>query len=333
MRRTFADSARTNWAGTAPRPIVASVWYPAAPDAKTTQILPEAVPFSVPMVAAGAPVVGNSVRYPLVVLSHGTGGAGLQLMWLGHYLAARGNIVVALSHHGNSGDGGNYEPQGFMLWWERARDVTIAIDRMIADSVFGSRIDPARIAAAGFSLGGYTVIALVGGRTSLGEFARFCSGPNRDFTCGPQLEFPEAPARFDSLRKSDAIVQASLARAGNSYLDPRIKAVFAIAPALGSAFTSQSLGAIRIPVAIAAGAGDSVAPVATNAQRLATLISNAKLTVLPGAVGHYVFLAECKPAGVREIPICRDAPGVDRAAIHSDVAGMVDTFFRSVLRP
>lgn len=330
VRRTFQDSTRTNWAGNAPRPIMVSIWYPAPETAELVQFLPEAVPFAVPLVALAAPVASTAARYPLVVLSHGTGGAALQMMWLGHHLAANGFIVAALSHHGNSGDGGEYQPQGFMLWWERARDMSVAIDRLVADSTFGVRIDRDRIGAAGFSLGGYTVTALAGGLTSLEEFERFCRSADRDYTCGPQPEYPQAPVLFARMKETDPIVRTSLARASSSYRDARIKAVYAIAPALGSAFTTAGLAEIRIPVHIAVGAADSITPVATNARRLATLIPGARLTVLPGNVGHHVFLAECKPESATTVEICRDPEGVDRAAIHKTVARSVESFFRSV---
>jgi len=40
-------------------------------------------------------------------------------------------------------------PQGFGLWWERAKDLSTVINQMTADATVRSRIDPNRIAAAG----------------------------------------------------------------------------------------------------------------------------------------------------------------------------------------
>jgi predicted dienelactone hydrolase len=80
------------------------------------------------------------------------------------------------------------------------------------------------------------------------------------------------------------------------------------------------------------GHSDTVTPPSTNAQRYAALIPGAQLTVLPGAVGHYTFLHECTPRGVQLLPICRDGPGVDRAAIHDAVAASALEFFNSALR-
>ena len=85
------------------------------------------------------------------------------MMWLGHYLAARGYIVAAVNHHGNTAAEKQRAAQGFLLYWERAKDLTVVLDKLFADPFFGPRIDRDRIGAAGFSLGGYTVISVAGG--------------------------------------------------------------------------------------------------------------------------------------------------------------------------
>lgn len=55
---------------------------------------------------------------PLVVVSHGTGGSGSAMNWLVRPLVEAGLRVVALDHHGNNFVDG-YEPEGFVLGWER----------------------------------------------------------------------------------------------------------------------------------------------------------------------------------------------------------------------
>jgi pimeloyl-ACP methyl ester carboxylesterase len=52
-----------------------------------------------------------------------------------------------------------------------------------------------------------------------------------------------------------------------------------------------------VPVEIVVGQGDEVMPPETNARHYAKLIKGARLTVLPGPVGHHDFLAECAPNG------------------------------------
>jgi predicted dienelactone hydrolase len=249
------------------------------------------------------------------------------MMWLGHYLASRGYIVAAINHHGNTSSEKRLAAQGFLLLWERARDLSAVLDKILADPFFGPHIDRERIGAAGFSLGGYTVIAIAGGRFSSRQFDSFCQSPDRDFTCEPQPEFPDAPKIFAQLKETDPVVKESLSHSGDSFRDPRIKKVFAIAPALGGGFTRAGLAEIRIPTFIVVGDADKVAPPRTNAQRYARYIKGAKLKVLEGGIGHYTFLAECNAHGKSVLDLCRDLPSVDRAEVHRQVAQMAFEFF------
>ena len=62
-----------------------------------------------------------------------------------------------------------------------------------------------------------------------------------------------------------------------SFRDERISAVIALAPALGQAFTENSLSDIAIPYLSIVGDLDQVAPAATNGDRLVRHILAAKL--------------------------------------------------------
>lgn len=331
VTRSFIDDDRRNWQGTAPRPLRTAIWYPGEATATKEETIfggpPEKEIFAPVTVAPGAEISSASPKYPLIVLSHGTGGGAIQMMWLGYYLASRGYIVAAVNHHGNTAAENQPAPQGFLLFWERAKDLTVVLDRMLADPTFAARIDRKRIGAAGFSLGGYTVIAIAGGVFSPKEFESFCRSPRRDFTCEPQNEFPAAQRLFEELKKTDPVVQESLRHAGDSYRDKRVKRVFAVAPALGSGFTAAGLSKVKIPVRIVIGQADKITPLTTNAQRYANLIKGARLTVLPGEIGHYTFLAECNVHGKAVVDICRDAESVERRAVHQQVAQLAFDFF------
>lgn len=331
VTRNFMDEKRKNWQGTAPRPLRTAVWYPAVATSTKEETIfggaPEKQVFAPVTVAPDADISRAARKYPLVLLSHGTGGSAVQMMWLGYYLAARGYIVAAVNHHGNTAAEAQPTAQGFLLFWERAKDLTALLDKLLADPVFGTHIDRSRIAAAGFSLGGYTVISAAGGVFSTQEFEAFCHSPRRDFTCEPQPEFPDAPGLFAELKKTDAVVKESLRHAGDSYRDKRIKRVFAIAPALGGGFTEAGLNKIAIPVHIVIGQADKVTPLASNAQRYSNLIKASRLTVLPGEIGHYTFLAECTAHGKAVLDICRDGESINRAAVHRQVAQLAFEFF------
>lgn len=337
ITRDFNDEQRRNWKGTAPRPLRTAIWYPAGPTAIKEETIfggpPDREVFAPVTVAAGAEISNTKHQLPLVLLSHGTGGSAIQMMWLGYYLASRGYIVAAINHHGNTAAEKQPAAQGFFLVWERARDLSVLLDKLLADPLFGPRIDRERIGAAGFSLGGYTVISIAGGQFNTAEFAAFCRSPQRDFTCEPQPEFPDAPKLFAELKKTDPptpesiVVQESLRHAGDSYRDRRIKRVFAVAPALGGGFTKAGLSKIGIPVSIVVGQADKVAPPATNAETYARFIRGAKLTILPGEIGHYTFLAECNAHGKAVVDICRDPASINGAQVHQQVAQLAFDFF------
>ncbi len=55
--------------------------------------------------------------------------------------------------------------------------------------------------------------------------------------------------------------------------------------------------------------------------------------ILPGSVGHYVFLNECTDFG-REVAnfICTDEVTVNREAVHREVSQSVSSFLDSKLK-
>jgi predicted dienelactone hydrolase len=329
--RDYVDDSRMNWERTAARPLNTTIWYPTDATVDERQgHSHDANPLFIPLPPTAQDALLSSAhrKYPLILISHGTGGSASGMFWLGYHLAARGYIVAAVNHHGNTGAEPKLDPRGFLLYWERARDISAVLDLLLADPVFSSRIDRQHIGAAGLSLGGYTVMALAGARFNRSEYDRFCSSAERDFTCGPQPEFPDAPRLFQDLKAHDAVVRDSLMRSGDSYRDPRIRAIFAIAPVFGRGFTRADVSDISIPVKIVVGRGDTVAPPATNAQHYAALISGATLVLLPAAVTHYTFVPACTDQGKQTLTrLCYDAPGLDRQKVQTQVGDLAAAFF------
>lgn len=330
--RQFAVPEDYNWRGSDDHTLGGIIWYPAqaSADEKEQYIGPRDAPlFYAGHAAKEATLVPAFSKYPLVALSHGTGGSALQMAWLGTYLAARGFIVVAVNHPGNNAVTG-YTTQGFVEGWERAKDISTVISGMLADPRFGSKIDAERIGAAGFSYGGYTMMELAGAPADLNRLLAGCE--EQKGSCDPP-EMPDLMEKFKVIQQQPD-VQQSLGHAGDSYSDPRIRAVFAIAPAVAGAFTPESLQKINIPVEIVAGAADAIAPPAENARFFAANIKGAKLTLLPGGVGHYTFLDVGTETGKKQFPkLFVDGPGVDREAVHKQVAAMAADFFAKEIAP
>ncbi|MEV8099183.1 hypothetical protein [Kitasatospora sp. NPDC085879] len=186
---------------------------------------------------------------PVVLVSHGTGGSGSGMGWLAGPLAAAGFRAVAVDHHGNDFVDG-YEPEGFLCPWDRPRDLAFALDALAAERELGP------IGAAGFSAGGYTAAALAGARLDTGVLHALLTG------VVPLPEIPEFPGVLDAFRAKapEGMPPAAVAAAGADLGDPRVRAVFQVAPGLGPMVTAESLAAVRVPVEIRWGGADSVTP-------------------------------------------------------------------------
>jgi predicted dienelactone hydrolase len=332
-RAFLKGDVQYDWRGAKTHALLTTIWYPADPSTKEIeQWVGEAEhPFaSEGKAGRDAKIAIRPAKFPLILLSHGTGGSALMMAWLATVLAAHGYIAAAVNHPGDN----TLEPytiQGFTLGWERAVDLSKVLDGLLADPEFGSHIDAKRVGAAGFSLGGYTVVELAGG---IGKIdveaiqARCGSTHPTDALCASPLEFPDLVPKAIQLSDTDPHYVAALNKSDESHRDPRVRAVFAMAPAVAEWFSPESLSRISIPIEIVAGASDPVAPPAINARYLAAHIPHARLTIYPGGVAHYTFLDTCTEGGKKQSPdFCVDRPGVNRDAIHAQAALQGVSFF------
>jgi predicted dienelactone hydrolase len=305
------------------------IWYPAsAPEAEVNVGAAESPTFIAGAVARDAPFA-DTARHPLILLSHGFGGSARQMTWLGAALARHGYVAVAVDHPGtNSVDGitdaGAYAP------WAWAADLRAALDFALARPEIALHVDGNRIGVAGFALGGYASLLAVGARSDFGRFAAFCDGPDRDAMCDRHFEYP-----LDYHRRAEILARPEMhalaAGQSSDFSDPRIRALFLVAPAFVEALDPASLSRIRMPVGIVLGAADPIAPPATNGRLVARLIPGARLTILPG-VAHYDFLSRCGPAGFRVVArLCADGAGATRARTHAVTEAAGIAFFDAAL--
>ena len=329
-RRVVPDGGYP-WRGARTHALITTLWYPASAGSPMSDHPigpPDAPLFVGGRWSVDARVAAGS--HPLILLSHGTGGTPEGLAWLARGLAAHGFVVAGVAHPGNNAME-PYTVEGFLLWWERARDLTTVLDFLLGDSEFGPAIDQQRIGAAGFSLGGYTMFELAGARTAPQRLLDFCAGEDAE-GCGDPPEFPNLFARWRELRSNDAAFQALEAGAGAPMADARIRAMFAIAPAIAQSFVPESLAEIQVPVAMIVGSADTLAPPRTNAQYLAQRVRGAAVTVVRDA-GHYTFLEVCTAGGLQAMPhLCTDRPGVNRARVHQQALDLAIRFFENALR-
>lgn len=260
--------------------------------------------------ARNAPLADG--RFPLVVVSHGHQGS----MW-GHHdlceaLARHGYVVGAAEHIGDSfRDQSAFGTDRMLLG--RAYQASTVIDTALADPAIGPHVDPARIGTAGFSAGGYTSLLLLGAKPDFTRLAGYCQRHPKD-------------AEFCSHGEVEKTVASPRPTA-----DPRVRAAFVMAP-LGVFFGPDAFDAVKAPVFLYWATADEVLPPAENAQTvehgLRTLVESRPVK----GAGHFVFLPPCNPELVSSFPdLCRDPPGVDRAALHAKLAEDAKAFFDSKL--
>ena len=87
----FPGPKNYNWRGSKDPTLSGIIWYPAesGSEEKEQYIGPAKAPlFYAGRAADDAKLAPAASQYPLVALSHGTGGSALQMAWLGTYLAA-----------------------------------------------------------------------------------------------------------------------------------------------------------------------------------------------------------------------------------------------------
>jgi len=298
-----------------PRTLTMNVFYPARPDQG-------GAPFAMPMFANveatrdAAPATGE--KFPLVMLSHGRGSTGLVYAWLAAHLASRGYVVAAIDHWRANANDRSIVYVASKLW-QRPVDVRLDIDYLTSTEPWKALVDPGRIGIAGHSQGGFTALWIGGARVNPERFAAYQRRWKDDLAIPAHIreEMPVDPAP------------------ARDVADPRVKAALAMAPGVVQAFgmDAEGLAQMRVPALIVVGAGDTVTPPRENAVFAADHIANVDLVILGGPVGHEIFVNECTEEGRLELPdTCVDAPGVDRAKLHAEIAAAAVAFFDRVLK-
>jgi predicted dienelactone hydrolase len=287
-------------------PLEAGIWYPSDAPASSQRL-----GLYTQTVTVGGAVVGRGL--PLVVISHGTGGS-----FENHYdtalaLAEAGFVVAAVTHTGD-----NYRDQSGLAQVEnRPRHIKVLIDYMLASWPQRDRLDPGRIGIFGFSAGGFTALAAIGGVPDLSLGRAYCAAHSDEWGCR---------------RAREAGMRISATPAAFVH-DSRITAAVIAAPAIGFSFTPEGLAGIKVPIQLWRGDSDEILPHPRHAQNVYDgLPTKPEYRVVPNA-GHFAFLAPCTPAFANVAPEgCRDPAGFDRAAFHREFNSAVVAFFTAKLR-
>ena len=311
----------------ADQPLPVSVWYPTE-----ARGMPQAIgPYS-HEVAPDAPLTPRR-RFPLVVISHGSGGSSSNNFDMAAALARAGFVVAAVTHTGDNSRDPRYvgQPRQFI---DRTRHVARVIDYMTGAWTGSSQVDARRVGVMGFSAGATTALVSAGGVLDMSRFEEHCRAHPDAGDCRFVAEARKRAAAAGQGAQATPAPAAPASQRLKWTHDRRVKAAVLIAPALGSTFTEESLRRLRVPVQLWAGDKDETTPPAYDAEPVRrSLPSSAAYRLITNA-GHHSFLPVC-PAELQKRggQICSDPPGFNRAGFRPGFNASVVEFFTRVLQP
>lgn len=236
--------------------LLVTIWYPAIQSdsfAKAIyQIGPvmgtgEALREADPDLSAGP--------YPLIIFSHGLGGARIQSIFYTEHLAAYGFVVMAADHPGSSFTDLLLGNRDGVLKSFGARPLEVLKQLEYADSASKSDgflaglVDTERVGVTGHSFGGYTTVSAGGGQIDLRDVRQDCaSGKAEGFNC----DFVAREMILAEIRGLSSLPEGLYPPT----TDPRIKAIVPLAPSSGPLFGKEGAAQVKIPMLIIVGSKD-----------------------------------------------------------------------------
>lgn len=249
---------------------------------------------------------------PLVMMSHGSGGTRFGHCKTAEFLAQHGYCVLAPEHPFNNffDDSGVGSAKSYQ---NRSRHMKSALDALLNDGTWGTRIDPNRIAVFGFSLGGFTALTCVGAKPYV-DGLRHHIRAHREFDpifCGYEVIVRDG---FDA-----------------PYLpttpDPRYKACIALAPVSGGLFPTESLQNISVPLQIWRAEHDMVLRNPFHAEEIKNNLPHGCDYHVTKKAGHFSYLSPVRDDAKHSLgELANDNPGFDRKAAHQDMHSKILMF-------
>ena len=285
-----------------------NVWYPGLRPPRELSYSP----WTIYAARNGRPAEG---RFPLLLLSHATPGTRFSYHDTAARLAARGFVVAAPAHARDS----MHNMDDLFTWAQlenRVKELSAAIDVLLADKELSASIDPRRIGVLGFGSGGSAALLLGGALPDCAPWADYCARAQpADAYCNPWVR-----------GKIDAICQGFPLR--KSLADPRIKAVASVAPGYGLLFGPESFRHFYPPLLLVVAGAEKVDRPELHAGAIARL-PGLKATVLdlPQA-DTGALMAPCPPSVAAELPeLCLSVSAETRAGLSRRLDAALTEFF------
>lgn len=285
------------------------VWYPTDTPAASVTLGPYTF-----NAARGAPP--NGTARGLIVISHGSGGSGLAHVETALALVEAGYVVASPRHPGD-----NFADLLDQSTWKvfagRPRTLSAVIDNVQADPRFAQSLNGKPVGAMGHSMGGYSVLALVGLVPDLLVLGAFCREHTRDTYCAIGAASPSAGERDKPL---------------DGLADPRIASAVVMAPAT-ALFKDDAFRAVSVPMRLYVVGQDAIVHPDLHAERFRDDFPPQVEYVRDEAAGHLAFTTLLPPEFESRIPaFLHDPPGFDRQPFLDRLNKEVVSFFERTLR-
>ncbi len=257
--------------------------------------------------------------YPLVAFSHGFGGIRYQSTFLTEHLASHGFVVIAPDHPRNT---------MFDLDEDLATEVAVARPADVRESVdrlyeaasngwfgLGDLVDPeAGYGMSGHSFGGWTTVAVAGGRFDPDFFAAHCAATS-DAAC-------------DFIGDLSAIPDVDVPSP-----DPRVVASAAMAPGAWYAFGEEGLRDVARPLVLG-GSLDADMPYEEEIRALFEHLGPDRALLTIEGAGHWGFSDLCETLGLDVFEDCAgEAGGFADPTVTADITKeAVTAHFQRALR-
>ncbi len=247
-------------------------------------------------VAMDAPIAAGP--FPLVVISHGSGGSHLVYRTLAAHLA-RSAFVVAMPEHPGNNRNNNDLVDTIANLANRPRHIRLVIDWAFSSDAFAPCLISDTVAIVGHSLGGYTALAVAGGIAT--SFPR------------------ESPDR--QLRRIE--------------VDPdhRVKALVLLAPATPWFTAPDALRGVRVPILLWTAEMDSYTP-QFHAEIVKAGVPDPALIEhrIAANAGHFSFLSPFPDAMANPAFLpSQDPEGFDRERFHQELNAGILQFLNQFL--
>ena len=313
----LTDNSRPDpYGGTGGRRIPVYIWYPVDPETVTASTpragypldminMPSEISSSEEWEAMGydpayqEPVPSGKGPFPVLLMSSGGMTPAWFLTGYGTRLASHG-FVVAIPDHIDDPPWFGWEPWATdhvtRNMWNRPRDLSFVLTDLeqrncAAGDLLCGAIDPSRVAASGWSVGGYAAIVLAGGDDTVWDIGE--TDPNAIYY-GP---IPESVPHTPSLP------------------DPRIKAIVTL-DGNNALLKFQELARVKVPTLVLAEEWDTVLTAwsfypAWQARAHAAFSGHPNYRVDITGTNHYSFAGFCDALNVMEAHGFESIPGWD----------------------